>query len=987
MSTLKTKLAGRKRTEQKFTESRSFLDRIINSISDPIFVKDRRHRGVLVNDAFCHLMGVKREELLGKSDHDHECLTRAQADEFMSKDELVFVTGKENINEETITAADGTVHLLITKKTLYTDETGEKFIVGVIQDITEQHRDSEALRESEANYYSLVDQMPAGIFRKNAEGRYVFINSAFCGVVKMSAEQILGKTAPELLACMNETEGASHLVSDTQNTLGISHHESIMRTGRHIAVEDEYLGADGRRSYYHTVKSPVFDAEGKIIGSQGFLFNVTERKLAEAALQESQALYLSLVDQMPAGVFRKDKEGRFVFVNVAFCKLKRMTPEQILGRTTSELAEGEHQNPEPKWLIQGDAHHELILKTGQIIEVEEHYSRPDDRTQHLHVVKSPVFDADNRIVGTQGIQFDNTAAKEVEAALAYERNLLHSLLDSSPDAIYFKDVQSRFIKTSKALAENFGVKSAEELAGRTDFDFFTEEHARPAFEDEQEIIRTSRPLIGKVEMESRTDGRVTWALTNKVPMRNPAGEIIGTLGISKDITDLKQAQEAAAYERDLLRTLLDHSPDSIFFKDQQSRLVNVSRSEAVNLFKIVLARHRAGHPGESENQLPAHLTSLERFHEYAIGKSDADFYGGEDALAFSQDEREIIRTGRPLIGKIERTVRADGSSIWHMTTKVPWRNKDGEIIGTFGTSRDISDLKNAEAKIAETHKQLLETSRQAGMAEIATNVLHNIGNVLNSVNVSASLVVDNVKQSRAASLAKVAALLREHEHDLGTFITTDPKGRQLPDYLARLSDHLLANQKKTVQELDLLVKNIEHIKEIVAMQQSYARISGVKEIINLNELVEDGLRMNEDALHHHQVEVIREFEDVPLVNVDKHPILQILLNLFRNAKHACDESRRDDKQIKVRVAKGDGRVKISVTDNGVGIAPENLTRIFNHGFTTRRNGHGFGLHSGALAAKEMGGSLTAHSDGPGQGATFTLELPVQAESATTALEQ
>ena len=171
------------------------------------------------------------------------------------------------------------------------------------------------------------------------------------------------------------------------------------------------------------------------------------------------------------------------------------------------------------------------------------------------------------------------------------------------------------------------------------------------------------------------------------------------------------------------------------------------------------------------------------------------------------------------------------------------------------------------------------------------------------------------------------------------------------------------------------------------MQQSYARISGVKEIINLNELVEDGLRMNEDALHHHQVEVIREFEDVPLVNVDKHPILQILLNLFRNAKHACDESRRDDKQIKVRVAKGDGRVKISVTDNGVGIAPENLTRIFNHGFTTRRNGHGFGLHSGALAAKEMGGSLTAHSDGPGQGATFTLELPVQAESATTALEQ
>ncbi|HUZ06494.1 MAG TPA: PAS domain S-box protein, partial [Candidatus Paceibacterota bacterium] len=510
---MKTKLTKRTRAEQKFTESRNFLDRIINTVSDPIFVKDRQHRGVLVNEAFCHLMGVKREELLGKSDHDHDSLTRVQADEFRSKDDLVFATGKENINEETIIAADGTVHLVITKKALYTDETGEKFIVGVIHDITEQQR------ASEANYYSLVDQMPAGIFRKDAEGRYVFVNSEFCQVTGMPAEQILGKTASELLARMGETGAASRLVSDRQNTQGISHHESIMRTGRHIAVEDEYLGADGRRSYYHTVKSPVFDADGKIAGSQGILFNVTERKLAEAALQESQALYLSLVDQMPAGVYRKDKEGRFVFVNPAFCRLKRMTPEQMLGRTGLEIATGERQNPASKWLTEiatlADVHHEQILRTGQITEAEEQYSEPDGSTQHWRVVRSPVFDADGRIVGTQGTVFDITAAKNAEAELSHERNLLRSLLDSSPDAIYFKDVQSRFIKTSKALAENFGLKRAEELAGRTDFDFFAEEHARHAFEDEQEIIRTGRPLTGKVEMESRKDGRVTWALTNK----------------------------------------------------------------------------------------------------------------------------------------------------------------------------------------------------------------------------------------------------------------------------------------------------------------------------------------------------------------------------------------------------------------------------------------------------------------------------------------
>jgi C4-dicarboxylate-specific signal transduction histidine kinase len=294
---------------------------------------------------------------------------------------------------------------------------------------------------------------------------------------------------------------------------------------------------------------------------------------------------------------------------------------------------------------------------------------------------------------------------------------------------------------------------------------------------------------------------------------------------------------------------------------------------------------------------------------------------------------------------------------------------------TQALETEVEERKRMELENERIHCELLEKSRQAGMAEIATNVLHNVGNVLNSVNVSASLVVDSVKKSKAASLVKVAAMLREHEHDLGTFITSDAKGRQLPVYLGQLSEQLLADQKAAVGELHLLVKNIEHIKEVVTMQQNYARVSGVKEVINIRELVEDGLRINEVSLNRHQVKVIREFENVPPMNIEKHKVLQVLLNLIRNAKFACDESGRKDKQMTMRVANGEGRIKISVADNGIGIPPENLTRIFSHGFTTRKDGHGFGLHSGALAAKEMGGALTVRSDGPGKGATFTLELP------------
>ncbi|PYL00304.1 MAG: hypothetical protein DME19_05630 [Verrucomicrobia bacterium] len=221
-------------------------------------------------------------------------------------------------------------------------------------------------------------------------------------------------------------------------------------------------------------------------------------------------------------------------------------------------------------------------------------------------------------------------------------------------------------------------------------------------------------------------------------------------------------------------------------------------------------------------------------------------------------------------------------------------------------------------------------------------------------------------------------MFREHAADLAAFLSADPKGKQLPAYVGRLAEHLSGEQSALLKELDLLKKNIEHIKEIVAMQQSYAKVSGVTEVVNVTDLVEDSLRINAGALTRHDVRVIREFDPrLPEITVEKHKVLQILVNLVRNAKYACEESGRKDRLLTVKVTNGDDRVRIAVIDNGVGIPAENLTRIFAHGFTTRRDGHGFGLHSGALAAKEMGGALRVHSDGVGHGASFTLELPIE----------
>jgi ligand-binding sensor domain-containing protein/signal transduction histidine kinase len=290
------------------------------------------------------------------------------------------------------------------------------------------------------------------------------------------------------------------------------------------------------------------------------------------------------------------------------------------------------------------------------------------------------------------------------------------------------------------------------------------------------------------------------------------------------------------------------------------------------------------------------------------------------------------------------------------------------------------DLKLANQQMREAQDTLVTTARQAGMAEIANNVLHNVGNVLNSVNVSAELIGSKLRDSKSAGLAKAVSLMNEHSSDLGAFITADERGKALPGYLNKLVAALAQEKQVIGDELSSLTKSIDHIKEIVATQQSYSGATSVIEPVQVKDLLEDALRMNAGSITHHQISIIKEFAEVPLVPLDKHLMLQILINLIGNAKHALNGGSQQPHQIKLKLDIAENtdtpRLRIRIEDNGEGIAPENLTRLFAHGFTTRKNGHGFGLHSCALAVKEMRGSISAFSDGLGRGSAFVLELPI-----------
>jgi PAS domain S-box-containing protein len=280
----------------------------------------------------------------------------------------------------------------------------------------------------------------------------------------------------------------------------------------------------------------------------------------------------------------------------------------------------------------------------------------------------------------------------------------------------------------------------------------------------------------------------------------------------------------------------------------------------------------------------------------------------------------------------------------------------------------------------ETRRRLLDATRRAGMAEVATGVLHNVGNVLNSVNVAAGVVREKLHRSEVARLRQAADMMQTHANSLAEYLVKDAKGRHIPAYIVEATRLLASEHEAMSRELERLVQGIEHVKRVVASQQQYARGPAVEEQVAPAELCEEALALQDDALRGDGVTVVRDFMPCPPMKIDKHRAMQVLINLISNARQALAESNAAPRRLSITLgpvqgASGAG-VSFEVRDNGVGISAENLCRVFNNGFTTKRDGHGFGLHSAANAAREMGGSLRAESDGPGLGACFTLELPV-----------
>ncbi|MBV8975493.1 MAG: PAS domain S-box protein [Sinobacteraceae bacterium] len=537
-------------------------------------------------------------------------------------------------------------------------------------------------------------------------------------------------------------------------------------------------------------------------------------------------------------------------------------------------------------------------------------------------------------------------------------SLFRNTLEHAPVGIAFANRDGSYRHCNVAFCSMLGF-SASELAARTIASITAAEDRAATAEGLERLWRGEIPYLDIEKRYVRKDGSTLWVRVSTSRVVGSGGPEC-TVEFLRDISVRKRIAAELLQHQTLLGIVIAELPVALLACDTDGQVTHHNRL-AAELFGIPTAPSGGAttpYPITSQVLRPDGKTPVPREQRpLACALRGEEVSDVEHLLiAPQQGPRTVLSSARRLTGP------------------------GGETLGAVVVAQDITERRRAEQELEEVHKQLLLASRQAGMAEVATNVLHNVGNVLNSVNVSASLVAEQIKKSKCAGLARVAALL-ESQTDLPAFMRGS-QGQHLPGYLQELADELESERDASVAELSALRANVEHIKEIVAMQQGHAKRGGVTDTLDMRLLVEDSLRMNHGAFSRHGVTIVRDFAEVPLIQVDKHRVLQILVNVIRNAKYACAEKKGGEKLVTVRVRATAAAIVVAVSDTGIGIPPENLERIFSHGFTTRVDGHGFGLHSSALAAREIGGSLLAESPGPGRGATFTLTLPLAPAEAS-----
>ena len=649
----------------------------------------------------------------------------------------------------------------------------------------------------------------------NSIGDAVIVTDIMCNITRMNpvAEKLTGWT-------INEADGlpidAIFKIINADSRLAVDNPvEKVLHNGRIVGLANHTVLISKNEAEYQIADSgsPIINSSGEITGVVLVFRDVTEEYKLQKTLQEkdkilsaSNEMLQTILDSIPQFICWKNKKSEFLGCNKNFLKIVGLPDMQsLIGKTDWDLP---WKKEETEQFLRDDF--EVMESNVPKYHIIEQAFDANKRETWHDTNKVPLHDSEGNVNGILIAFSDITEREQALEELAHDQYLLQALLSTSSDRIYFKDNENKFIKASMAQAKLFGLSDPVEMIGKTDFDYFSEEHAKQAYEDEKMIIETGRSLR-KEEKETWEGQPDTWVITEKMPLHDNEGNIIGTFGISKDITDRKHAEQELVQEQYLLQILMDTTPDIIYFKDKECRFLRTSKSQL----------GKFGISDQSE----------------LLGKTDFDFFTKEHAQQAYEDEQELMRTGEILMTE-EKETWPNKSDTWAYTIKLPIKGKDGGIVGTFGISRDITKIKNTEEKIENLLKE-----KELILKEVHHRMKNNMNTISSLLAIQASTLADpQAKKALNDAWSRIQSMMILYDklYQSSTFAEIS-----LKEYLLPLVEQIIGNFPnsgivKIESKIDKLILGIQKlqplgiiINELITNIMKYAFIGRNSGIISL----------------------------------------------------------------------------------------------------------------------------------------------------------
>ena len=589
-------------------------------------------------------------------------------------------------------------------------------------------------------------------------------------------------------------------------------------------------------------------------------------------------------------------------------------------------------------------------------------------------------------------EFNRELERQVEErtrALKESEQRYREIFENVQDFIFSLDLEGRFTSANPQMERVTGVRE-KGVVGRSLFQVIGENTPPHLLE---EWNRNWKDIQAQIHAPGNL-------YRNEVLMPTPSGEgrnvtftwsgifregkLVGYLGLGRDVTESKRAEKALRESEERYREIFDNVQEMIQSMDLEGRIV----SGNPRVRTLV-----GGDPEQNQGRLFSEVIAdnlppaiLEKWQK-----------------AWQQIRQGIQKPGD--VFQEEVTVPIPSGEFKTLALTYSGIFRQDRLAGYLQMGRDITESErlkralkeysaNLEQLVAErtreleaSYTKLAETARLAGKAEVAAGVLHNIGNAINSIGVRLDVVKNHVHHHCGMEvLASTLSLIEQNRDRLGPFWLEDPKGSKVLPFLRELAAAHARSREELKEALRFVQDQVQHIAEIMAVEQRYHRPGILTEPTDLNRLIREALEMTKDSLGRRGVAVEQDLAELPLLKLDRAQMMQVVFNLLKNAAEALEKNPEGERRVKVSTRmrpEPESGMEIVVEDNGAGIRVEDRPRLFQFGFTTKadRGGHGFGLHTSANFIQSLGGVIEAESEGPGQGSSFRVRLPLNPEPA------